>query len=106
MNAIIISAVCGVIMMFGGVFIKKNSSIRILAEVGLLILLISNCMDMGGNHFFPINTHNMLYFDSFGLLFNCIAFGSTLIYFLLSARDIENVGINIGEYFALIFFVL
>jgi NADH-quinone oxidoreductase subunit N len=106
MNAIIISAVWGVIMMFGGVFIKKNSSIRILAEVGLLILLISNCMDMGGNHFFPINTHNMLYFDSFGLLFNCIAFGSTLIYFLLSARDIENVGINIGEYFALIFFVL
>jgi len=106
MNAIIISAVWGVVMMFGGVFMKKSSGIRILAELGLLILLIANCMDMGGTHFFPVDTHNMLYFDSFGLLFNCIAFGSTLIYFLLSARDIEKVGINTGEYFALIFFVL
>jgi NADH-quinone oxidoreductase subunit N len=48
----------------------------------------------------------MLSFDIFGLLFNTIAFASTWIYFLLSGRDMERVGVNLAEYFALIFFVL
>src|SRR5215475_14949960 len=48
----------------------------------------------------------MIAFDRFALLFNSIVFISTLTYFLLSARDMEKVGINYGEYFALIFFVL
>jgi len=106
MNAIVISAVWGTVMMFSAIFLKKPGAIRITAVLGLLILLISNVLDLMNYHFFPVNTHNMLYFDSFGLVFNSIAFGSTLIYFLLSARDIEDVGIHTGEYFALIFFVL
>ena len=48
----------------------------------------------------------MLHFDNFGLLFNTIAFGCTLLYFLLNGRDIEKVGNHVSEYFALIFFVL
>jgi NADH-quinone oxidoreductase subunit N len=48
----------------------------------------------------------MLVFDSFGLLFNSIAFTSTLLYFFLSGPDMEKVGLNLAEYFALIFFVL
>jgi len=59
-----------------------------------------------GTHFFDIDVHNMLYFAPFGLLFNAIAFGATLIYFLLSSKDILAVGHNGAEYFALIFFVL
>ncbi|HTS45103.1 MAG TPA: NADH-quinone oxidoreductase subunit N [Puia sp.] len=106
MNAIVISAVWGVVMMFSGVLFRQQDRIRLMAEAGLVILLAANILDMSGTHFFPVDTHNMLYFDSFGLLFNSIAFGATLFYFLLSARDIEKVGINRGEYFALIFFVL
>lgn len=106
MNAIVISAVWGAVMMFSGIFFKRKETIRGLAIIGLLILLISNIVDVMGSHFFPFDVHNMLYFDSFGLLFNTIAFGSTLIYFLLSAKDIEDVGIHTGEYYALIFFVL
>jgi len=106
MNAIIISAVWGAVMMFSGIVFKQNAHIRLLANLGILLLLAANIMDMGGYHFFDINTHNMLYFDSFGLLFNSIAFACTLIYFLLSGKDIEKVGANVGEYFALIFFVL
>jgi NADH-quinone oxidoreductase subunit N len=48
----------------------------------------------------------MIAFDRFGLLFNSIAFISTLLFFILSARDMEKVGINYAEYFALIFFIL
>jgi NADH-quinone oxidoreductase subunit N len=106
MNAIIISAVWGAVMMFSGIVFKQNARIRVLAIIGLVLLLAGNIMEMQGMPLFNINTHNMLYFEAFGLLFNCIAFGSTLLYFLLSGRDVENVGANVGEYFALIFFVL
>src|SRR5579871_4134828 len=106
MNAIIISALWGVVMMFSGILTTSKSTIRNLAVIGVVILLAANIMDLGGNHFFPIDTHNMLDFETFGLLFNTIAFGSTLLFFLLSAKDIENVGINYSEYFSLIFFVL
>jgi NADH-quinone oxidoreductase subunit N len=106
MNAIILSAVWGIVMMFSGIFFKQNSTIRYLAYLGALLLLVANNLDLTGFHFFSIDSHNMLYFDSFGLLFNDIVFASTLLYFLLSARDIEDVGSYRGEYFALIFFVL
>ncbi|RYZ34610.1 MAG: NADH-quinone oxidoreductase subunit N, partial [Sphingobacteriales bacterium] len=51
-------------------------------------------------------TRNMLVFDNFGMLFNAVAVACTLIYFLLSAPDMEKVGSNLPDYFALIFFVL
>jgi NADH-quinone oxidoreductase subunit N len=106
MNSIITSAVLGVIMMFSGIFLKKNSSIITLAILGIVILLAMCILEMSGYHYFPVDTHDMLYFEVFGLLFNCIAFGSTLAYFLLNGRDIAAIGNNPGEYFALIFFVL
>jgi len=106
MNAIVISAVLGVVMMFSGVFTNNKNIIRAVANIGLLLLTIANVMDMGGYHFFNVNVRGMLVFDTFGLLFNTIAFASTWIYFLLSGRDMERVGVNVAEYFALIFFVL
>jgi NADH-quinone oxidoreductase subunit N len=106
MNAIVISAVLGVVMMFCGVFTNSKTAIRAVAVIGLLVLTIANVMDMGGYHFFNVNVKGMLTFDTFGLLFNTIAFGSTWIYFLLSGRDMERVGVNVAEYYALIFFVL
>lgn len=106
MNAIIISALLGVIMMFSGIFLKKNSSIAALATFGMIVLLVVTIMEMSGYHFFAVDTHNMLFFDAFGLLFNCVAFAGTLTLFLLNAKDIAAIGNNPGEYFALIFFVL
>src|SRR5664279_1053978 len=106
MNSIITSAVLGVIMMFSGLFLKKRSSIAALATVGVLLLLVVTVLELSGYHFFQIDTHNMLYFDVFGLLFNCIAFASTLVYFLLNAKDMTAIGNYPGEYFALVFFVL
>jgi NADH-quinone oxidoreductase subunit N len=106
MNALLISAVWGVIMMFSGILLKQNSAVRNIAILGLIAMLIANILEMGGIRFFSINTMGMMHFDSMALLFDSIAFASTLIYFLLSARDIEKVGINYAEYFALIFFIL
>ena len=105
MNAILLSAIWGVIMMFSGIFTKKNLPKRVLAILGILLLFFVNWLDIIGIHV-AIDTHNMLYFDSFGILFNAVAFGCTFFYFLLSGRDMEKVGVNLAEYYALIFFVL
>lgn len=106
MNDIIISAILGVVMMYSGVLTKNTSVIRNVAIIGLLVLLGFNIAEAYGYQLFNINTRGMLSFEKYGLLFNSIAFASTLIYFLLSGRDIEKVGIYVAEYFALIFFIL
>ena len=106
MNAIIFSAIWGVLMMFSGIFVTSKAVIRNLAIAGVAILLLLNIAELNQGSFFHIDVKDMLVFDSFGLLFNCIAFGATLLYLLLSARDVEEVGVHQAEYFALIFFVL
>ena len=106
MNALLLTAVFGVIMMFSSFLLTSKTAIRGLAVSGMVIVLAANVLEMMGIVFFKIDTKDMIAFDRFSLLFNSIVFISTLVYFLLSARDMEKVGINYGEYFALIFFVL
>ena len=66
----------------------------------------ANILEMCGTHFFNFDVKGMIHFDRFALLFNSIIFFSVLIYFLLSAKDMEKVGVNYAEYFVLIFFIL
>src|SRR5437762_6534330 len=106
MNALILTAVFGVIMMFSSFLLKSKAAIRGLAVLGLVLVLVANVLEMSGVVFFKIDTKGMIALDRFALLFNSIVFISTLVYFLLSARDMEKVGMNYGEYFTLIFFVL
>ena len=106
MNALILSAVWGVIMMFSGIALKQKRDIRNVAIAGLVLLLLVNILEMSGTVIFVIDTKGMMHFDRWALLFNTIAFTATLIYLVLSARDMEKVGINYAEYFALIFFIL
>ncbi len=106
MNAIILSAVWGVVMMYSGVVLKKKSSAKIVAVIGMLLLIIVNWLEFAGLPLVIINTRGMLQFGTFGLLFNTVAYVSTLVYFLLSGSDMEDVGKNVYDYFALIFFVL
>src|SRR5882757_9921654 len=103
MNALLLSSVLGVVMMFGGLLLKQKSNVRHLATAGLLLLFIVNILEMCGILFFKINVNGMMHFDRFSLLFNSIIFFSTFIYFLLSARDIERAGNYYAEYFALLF---
>ncbi len=107
MNAIILTAVWGVVMMLGGAFIKSKTTPRYLAIGGLAVILIANCMQLNsGLSFFLVDVKGMLQFSSFNLTFINVAFGCTLLFFLLNGRDIEKVGENVSEYFALLFFIL
>jgi NADH-quinone oxidoreductase subunit N len=106
MNLLILSAIGGVVMMFSGIWLKQKSVVRAIAIAWLCLLLVSNVMETYGTVFFHVNTRGMIVFDRFGMLFNTIVLVSTLIYFLLSAKDMEKVGVNYAEYFALIFFII
>jgi len=106
MNAIIFSAIWAVIMMFGGILLKKPSAIKILAITGLLVVLAVNLCETYNGPLFHINTYGMLDVGRFGLFFNTIALVSCLFFVALSGKDITNVGRYPAEYFALIFFIM
>lgn len=106
MSAIILSAVWGVVMMFCGIFFKSGLTVRSTAVAGLLVLLIANLAELYGYRIVHFDSHGMLAVTSFGLVFNSIIFGSTLLYILLSGKDIEVLSAYASDHLALIFFVL
>lgn len=107
MNAIILTAIWGVVMMLGGAFIKNVRLPKYLAMAGLAVIIAANVMELRtGASFFSIDVKDMLHANSFNLTFITVAFGCTLLFFLLNGRDFEKVGSHVSEYFALIFFIL
>lgn len=107
MNAIILSAIWGVIMMFCGVFIKCKTTPKYIAIAGLVGILSSSILEyLNHKSFFKIQINDMLRFDNFNLAFIVLILICTLIYFLLNGSEIEKVGEHVGEYYALIFFIL
>ncbi len=106
MNAIIVSALLGVVMMFSGILVKNRSAITAIASTGLLFLLIANVLNTYGIFAVKVNTHELFNFEKFGMYFTSICIASTLIYVLLSGKAIEQAGTDVAEYYALIFFVL
>ena len=106
MNALILSAVSGVIMMFGSFMLKKASTIRILANVLLLAIIIATAFELRGVVFFKVDTKGLMAFDHFALLFTLIASVCTFVFFILSGKDIERVGMHHSDYLALLFFIL
>jgi NADH-quinone oxidoreductase subunit N len=106
MNAIILSALCGIVMMFSGIFTTSKSVIKNVAIAAILVLLLGNLLETYGIYAITIDTKDLLSFSKFGLFFNTISFVATLAYLILSGDDITKVGENAAEYFALIFFVL
>jgi NADH-quinone oxidoreductase subunit N len=106
MNAIILSAGWGVVMMLCSFLVNNRSTHRHIASAGLLLLLAANILQTKGISFFPVDAGEMLVYTRFGLVFNSIAIGATLVYTLLTGKDIERLGNYTAEYFTLIFFVL
>jgi NADH-quinone oxidoreductase subunit N len=106
MNALIFSALSGVIMMFSAFMLTDKKAIRTLAHVLLLAIIAGNILELRGVELFDINTRGMLVFDNFSLVFTLVATVCTLAFFLLSSRDMEKIGQHYGDYFALLFFIM
>src|SRR3954471_17931927 len=101
MNALILAAISGVIMMFSSFLLKNKAAVRTLAHVLLVLVIIATVLELRGIRFFNIDTTNMMVFDRFSLLFTLVANLATLAFFLLSSGDMEKVGVNYSDYFAL-----
>ncbi len=106
MNAIIFSALLGVVMMFSGIIFKKKSTYTAIAAAGVLLLLVANVLQSYGIFVIHVKTYGLLNFEQFGTYFNSIAFAATLVYILLSGKTLEKMGANVADHYALIFFVL
>ena len=106
MNAIIFSAIMGVVMMFSGILLQKKSAVTTTAIISLLLLLSINLLDSYSIFSINVDTHDLLHFNKFGLFFNSILIAATLIFVVLCGSEIEKTGVNVADYYALIFFVL
>lgn len=108
MKAIIAAAIIGIILMFSGITVKNKNTVTVLATVLLTVLL--------GIHILELTTatagvqqiffNNLIVFDRFGLWFNFLMTACTLLFVLLMGKEIQKVGTHVGEYFALITFIL
>lgn len=106
MNAIIVSAILGVIMMFAGIFIKKSSAVQFTAILGSIGLLLASVFDYqlanGGTKTY----FNMVEVSEYTAWFNLLITFCASMYFLIFHRDIARVGKNDADYFALMFFIM
>lgn len=105
MNLLILSAVWGVLMMFISVSGISRSTTRVIAQLGMGILFLSTLAEMQGFVIYDLNAPEMLAMDRYGLVMLSVLSGAGLLYFLLSARDMADVGSDYSEYFALLFFI-
>ncbi len=108
MNAIIASTVFGVIMMFSGILVDNKKTVTSLAVVLFLALLGVNGFELAtADPKSPqVLFNNMLKIDKMSLWFNTIITASCLIYALLIGKEVRKVGSHVGEYFALMFFIV
>jgi NADH-quinone oxidoreductase subunit N len=106
MNAIILSALWGVVMMYTGVVTRNTRNHGVMAIIGIILLTIAAWLEFVGVQFFSINLSGMMSFAPYSLVFMMVMFVCTLLYFILSGPDMKDVGDQVSDYYALIFFVL
>ena len=105
MNAIILSALWGVLMMYAGFATSNKKTISVIAVLGVIAVLVSNWLEFLGLPFFNIDTKGMLGYNAFGFVFNAVTHATLLMYFLLSAKEIEGSSKTPSDHYALIFFI-
>jgi len=106
MNAIVISALLGVVMMFAGIVLKKTAQVQGVAIIGAIVLLAGAIFDL---NLVSVESHtyfNMIELNAYSAKFNVLITFCVLVYFMLFSKDIAAVGKSDADYFALLFFVM
>jgi len=108
MEAIIAATIFGVIMMFAGITSSSKKGVLTLACLLFTVLfginiwsLLNSSPDAPQLYF-----NNMMRVEHYSLWFNTLMTGCTLMYVLLIGKEMGKVGTHVGEYFALIFFII
>jgi NADH-quinone oxidoreductase subunit N len=75
--------------------------------LGSVLTIVATIAELKTGHpIFNIQVFNMIKTNTFNLVFIALIHFITLIYFLLNGEEIEKVGSHVGEYYALIFFIM
>jgi NADH-quinone oxidoreductase subunit N len=106
MNAIIVSALLGVLLMFSSWIFKSERLQKNIALVGLLVLVVANLAQLNGWHVADLNTKGMLSFTRFGLYANTLLFSLSFLYVWINAEEIDQIGHQSADFYALFFFIL
>ncbi len=106
MNAIVVSALLGVLMMFSGLFFRKSKQVQVMAWLSAFIMMGTVIYD---KYLVSTDTQSffgMIHLDAYAAWFNVLITACTLMYIMMFHKQISVVGKNDAEYFALIFFIL
>ncbi len=106
MNAIVVSALLGVLMMFSGLVLRKSKQIQALALVAFVVMAGVVCYDKYLVSVSQQSFFGMISLDTFSAWFNVLVTACSLMYILIFHKNIADVGKNDSEYFALLFFIL
>ncbi|MEY3590221.1 MAG: hypothetical protein RLZZ466_741, partial [Bacteroidota bacterium] len=63
MNALLVSALLGVLLLFGSVFVKNRSINYYIALVGSAVLFLLNVAELKGMQLFNLNLGGLFHFD-------------------------------------------
>ena len=106
MNAIIVSTLLGVIMMFCSWGIKSQQVQKNIALIGLFILIIANLSQSYGWYVVDFDTKGMLKYSFFGLYANTLLFTLTFIYVWINGEEIDKISNTSADFYSLFFFIL
>ncbi len=106
MNAIVLSGIWGVVMMFAGLFLKSSKQIQWTAILGIIALLVVSILDYQAHSVQAQTYFGMMTIDVYTSWFSILITACCAMYLFIFHKDIAAVGKNEAEYFALIFFVM
>jgi NADH-quinone oxidoreductase subunit N len=106
MNAIIVSTLLGVLMMFVSWGTSSAIIQRSIGLFGMLVLILANLAELNGWWVFNFDTKGMLAFNQIGLFVNLILFIITFIYLWINGSEIDKIGNHTADYYAIFFFIL
>lgn len=94
--------------MFTGILVKEKRGVSTFAALLFFLLLGVNIWELStiSPNQPQVFFNNILRIDRYAVWFNTLMTGCTLLYVLLSGREIQKVGIHVSDYFALISFML
>ena len=106
MNAIVLSALWGVVMMYTGVLSKRSAVAKGMALVGIALLVVVSALDLLGMPLLNVPVTGMLEFSAYGHVFVTVLLVCTAFYLLLSLDSMEAAVGQLSDHCALIFFSL
>jgi NADH-quinone oxidoreductase subunit N len=106
MNAIIVSTLLGVIMMFSSWITSSPKIQRNIGLAGMFLLILANLAHLRGWWIIDFDTKGMLSFNAVGLFANLTLFVLTFIYLWINGEEIEKIGNHTADFYAIFFFIL